>query len=115
MNWIIIGLIALVALFFLKNLKHHLIRKSITVFIILTMIIMVLLLTSSYFDVGSIFSKESLFAKTGAAVVDTVNNNVDAPSINSLFQKVSSPLTEIKDIVVPTLDSSSADFLKLNN
>lgn len=115
MNWIIIGLIALVSLFFFKNLKHHLVRKSITLFFVMVVILMILLFTSSYLDIGSIFSKESVFAKTGAAVVNTVSTNVDTSSVKSLFSGVSSSVMNLTDSTFSSTGSDSSDFLKLNN
>ena len=115
MNWIIIGLIVLVALFFLKNLKHNLVRKSMFLFFVLVIILMILLFTSSYLDIGSIFSKESVFAKTGAAVVNTVSTNVDTSSVKSIFSGVSSSVINLTDSMVSSTESDSSGFFKLNN
>jgi len=115
MNWIILGLIALVGLFFLNNLKHHLVRKLITLFLVMGVILMILLFTSSYFDMGKVFNKENVFAKTGAAVVNTVSTNVDTPSAKSIFSGVSSSVMNFTDSTFTSLETGGSDFLKLNN
>lgn len=109
MNWVIIVLAFLAVLFFLKNLKHHLIRKLIT-FGFVVLFILVFFVFVSYLDLGSILGRESIFAKTGAAVVDTVSE-VDA---SSLFSGVKDSVANISGATPSFSDAGSFDFLKVS-
>ena len=112
MNILVIILGLLLLLFFFKNLKHHLFRKTITLVFAIFIILIVLMFTSSYLDIGSIFSKDSLVAKTGAAVVDTVGSNVDTSSLKSFFSDAYSSVMNATDSI--TSEEGSNEFIKIN-
>lgn len=109
MNLIVIALSLLAGLFFLKNLKHHLVRKLIT-FGFVVLFILAFFVFVSYLDIGSILGRESIFAKTGAAVVGTVNE-VDA---SSLFSGVKDSVANISGATPSSSDAGSFDFLKVS-
>ena len=112
MNWLLLTLTLLVLLFFLKNFKHHLIRKSITLAFAIFLVLLVMMFASSYFDLGSIFSKDSLLAKTGASVIDTVSENVDTSSISSFFSESFSSITNFTK--TSSQGSDKDEFIKIN-
>lgn len=112
MNWLILTLLLLILLFFFKNLKHHLVRKSITFLFALFVILLILMFASSQFDVGKMFSKDSLMAKTGAAVTETVGKNIDTPSIKSFFSDILSSLNNVTEET--SQQSSKNDFVRID-
>ena len=115
MNLVILVLGLLLLLFFFKNLKHHLFRKTITLVFAIFIILMVLMFTSSYLDIGSVFSKDSLAAKTGAAVVYTVGSNVDTSSLKSFFSDAYSSVMNVSDSVISDSSGDSQNgFIKIN-
>lgn len=74
-TWLLITIVALFAVFFLKNIQKHFVLKSIKLVIIIVLVILAFIFISNYVDLGSLFEKESPFVKTGAAVVDAVKDN----------------------------------------
>lgn len=113
MNWVLIVLALLLVLFFFKNLKHHLVRKSITFTIALVIFFLALMFLSSYLDMGNFFSKDSILAKTGAAVVNTVSSNVDATPVTDFFSSSLAGLNNVSSTVLPQ-KSENNGFVRIN-
>lgn len=113
MNWILVVLALLLVLFFFKNLKHHLVRKSITFAIALVVFFLALMFLSSYLDMGNFFSRDSLLAKTGAAVINTVSDNVDTSSVNDFFSSSLSSFNNVSSAVLPK-KSDDNPFRRIN-
>ena len=55
--------------------------KMLKVFAVLIAFILILLVVSHYVDIGDFFNKDNAISKTGAAVVETVKDNLDGRAI----------------------------------
>jgi len=111
MNWLLLTLGMLVLLFLFKNVKHHIIRKKIAFVFAMFVVLVILMFASSFFDIGSIFGKDSLIAKTGASVVETIGEKVDTPSLDSFTESFKSALN-VSDSSVG--ESGEGGFLRIN-
>ncbi len=116
MNIIFMVLLVLIGLLIFKNLKHHLVRKSVTLMILLFVAIALMMLFSPYLNLGSVFSKDNLFAKTGAAVVETVQGNVDTSSISSFISESFSSVQNLSvgGISKPKEGKDALTFVRVN-
>ncbi len=72
---IIIGLI--VVLTVLELFKHHFTKSLFKYMIMAIVLIFVLLIASAYVDLGSFFSQDNTFAKTGAVIADDVTEDLE--------------------------------------
>lgn len=76
MNYLILALTILLAIFILKTLRHHVMRQSFRAMVIIAIFLIALFVAASYFNVSSFFTKDSALVRTGAAVKDTIENNL---------------------------------------
>lgn len=75
MNYLLLLLVLLLALFIYKNLKHHLVRQSFKSIFIILVFIAILLVLASYVDIAGLFTKDSVLVRTGASVKETIEDN----------------------------------------
>ena len=73
---LVIGIV-LGILILLELLKHHFTKGLMKYMIICLILILVLLILSSYIDFGALVGKESTFAKTGAVIAEGVEKDVE--------------------------------------
>ena len=66
----------LLLLFIIKSARKHIVLSTIKLVFYTVIIILVLIISSAYVDLGSFFSQESMVVRTGAAVIDTIKTSV---------------------------------------
>jgi hypothetical protein len=97
MNYIAIILIIVIAVLIIELLKHKFSKNFFKYTIIALVILIILLVTSAYVDFGSFVGKESTFAKTGAAIVDTVSGK---PGNDNTFTSISDKSKEMFNRII---------------
>ena len=103
MNWILVGIVALVFLFLFNSTKHHLNFKLKRVLLLLAVFFVVFMVVSSYFDMSIFFGKGNLFAKTGAAVFSDMKEAVAGKdlvkdsTINSIKETITQKASNLAD------------------
>lgn len=80
MNWILLLLAAIILFLILKNFKHHLFLKTLKLFTLILIAILVLFALVQYTSIGNYFDKEEIISKTGATVFDAVKGSLDIDS-----------------------------------
>jgi len=88
MNFIAIILAIIIIILIIELIKHKFSKSFFKYTMIAIAVLIILLVISAYFDFGSIVGQDSTFAKTGAAIVNTVSGNPDnANGFESVSEK----------------------------
>tara|TARA_Y100000310_G_C20437643_1_gene694491 strand:+ start:383 stop:694 length:312 start_codon:yes stop_codon:yes gene_type:complete len=66
-----------VALVVLELFKHHFTKSLFKYLMVSLVIIFLLLIVSSFLDLGSFFDQDNTFAKTGAVIAEDVSEDID--------------------------------------
>ncbi|MBI5871626.1 hypothetical protein HZB88_00910 [archaeon] len=91
--------------FIYEYFRHGLTRKIVKYTLALIVIIFLLMILSNYFDIAGIFSRDSPFTTTGAAVIEGARDAMGRIDFADLFNKASSLFSDIAGKVVDTVKS----------
>ena len=87
MGILAIFIVLIVAFLLLEVFKHNITKNMFKYFVSFIIFIVILMIVSSYIDLGSFFDKDNTFAKTGAVVVEDVSEdigNIDWSNLETL-------------------------------
>lgn len=96
---IFVGILVILELF-----KHHFTKGLLKYGVAALILLFVFLLVSAYFDLGTFFSKDNTFAKTGAVIADDVSEDLEHINIDK-SKTVETLGDKIKEMIRNLLDS----------
>jgi len=108
MAWLTIVLIVAFVFILFKYKKHEIKIHSKRYLVVIALLLLTLMITSYYVNLDDYFNKDNLLSKTGAAVVETIKDNV---ALNDIVTK--DDIESIFDKGVDKLDQS-LDKIKNN-
>ena len=88
--------------FVLFEIFRHKIAKTLTHYLVVGIIILVvLLIAAAYLPLSDFFSPDNTFSQTGYAVTEAVTDTVDFPDFSGIFEE---NLDKTKDFIRENLD-----------
>ena len=90
MNWILIIIAIIAGLILFELIKHHF-RKSIVKYLILIIfLVLIIMVSSAYYDFSTLFEENSSFVKTGNVVKEKIEDKKEdfQEKDGSFFDKI---------------------------
>lgn len=110
MEWLTFLLVVIIIITLIKQKKHEWARHGARHLFVIIILLLILTISAYYVDIDKFFNKENTLSQTGAAVVETFNENIDISQLKN-FVNLDGFIGKSKESMDNGIDDLQKDLL----